>query len=129
MQRELVLTVNVIIGDTLSVSGHTRSVSMVAFTGTAEGRLFTGSVVGTGYDRQLFSKDGSCSLSARYILKGIDTDGCECSIFIENNSLSDGTVKPMIATDSKALAFLESCELVSEIEPHGNDVTIKIYKI
>ena len=61
------------------------------------------------------------------MLSGRDMTGDECKIFVENESRADGKIHPVIVTDSEALAFLETAELYSEIEPADGGVTVKIF--
>ena len=124
---ELILTIEVKCLDTVSVKGHTTDIVMIPFTGSASGKYFSGSVIGTGTDTQKTQKSGECILSARYMLSGRDMNGDECKIFVENESRADGKIHPVIVTDSEALAFLETAELYSEIEPADGGVTVKIF--
>ena len=125
---ELILTVDVKCLETVCVTGHTKDIVMIPFTGDATGKYFSGSVAGTGTDTQKISKSGECVLSARYMLVGKDMTGAQCKRFIENESRADGKVRPVIVTDSEALAFLETSVLYSEIEPAEGGVTVRIYK-
>lgn len=128
MDKEPILTVNVRCSEPVSVAGHTKTVVMIPFTGTAEGKLFSGSITGTGTDTQKISADGVCRLSARYMLKGRDFTGTPCTLFIENASDENGVLRPMIVTDSDALAEWETAKLRSGIESVEGRVTVRIYK-
>lgn len=123
---EKLLTIDVECKEALSVEGTSRSIVMVPFTGTAEGRDFSGKVIGEGVDTQTYTKDG-CRLSARYMLEGRDSSGAGCRIFIQNENAADGTLRPAIVTDSKLLAGWESAELFSVIAPADKGVTVRIY--
>ncbi len=124
---ELILTINVRCLEPMSVAGHTQNIVMVPFTGDASGDYFSGTVTGTGTDTQKTAKNGECTLSARYMLSGKDMSGADCKIFIENETRADGKLRPMIVTDSEALAFLETSEFYSEIEPSDGGVTVRIF--
>lgn len=128
MTDELILTVHVECMEAAAVSGHTKDIVMIPFTGTAEGPYFTGNIIGTGTDTQEITKDGRCRLSARYMLEGRDSAGKACRLFIENENREDGRLRPLIVTDSVVLAEWETSPLYAEIEPDGNNVTIRIYK-
>ena len=128
MEVELILTVFVKCRGSVSVSGHTKDIVMIPFTGTAEGPFFSGNIIGTGTDTQEITKDGRCRLSARYMIEGHDCAGKPCRLFIENENRDDGRLRPRIVTDSKALAEWETSLLCAEIEPDGDNVTINIYK-
>lgn len=125
---ELILTIDVRCLESVTVQGHTRTISMIPFTGTAKGDHFTGSVVGTGTDTQKISLSGECRLSARYMLEGTDMAGQRCRIFVENETRSDGVLRPTIVTDSEALASWETAALRSEIEPVPDGVIVRIYR-
>lgn len=140
--EELLLQIDVTCTEPQVVDGHTRKIVMVPFTGTTSGKYFTGKVIGTGVDTQTFPKDkngnfieGTCTLSARYILEGTDFTGTPCRIFIENNAGPNGWL-PQITTDSKALASWETATLRSSVEPAATPptapgqfgVTVKIFK-
>ena len=76
--------------------------------------------------------DGAATvLSARYILEGVDRDGKDCRIFIENNGSAaengDMHTTPMIITDSSALSYLETERLSGTIEPWEKGVIIHIF--
>jgi len=129
MDRELLLTINVRCLEPAEVHGHTRSVVMIPFTGTAEGGYFTGEVIGTGTDTQKISPGGECLLSARYMLEGTDSAGKRCRIFVENETRPDGTLCPTVVTDSAALADWEISELRSEISPRDNGVVVSIFRV
>lgn len=128
MNSELILEIEVNCLDAVSVKGHMKDICMIPFTGEARGRLFSGSVTGTGTDTQKISKSGECRLSARYMLEGRDASGVQCRIFIENETRDDGTLRPVIVTDSEMLADWESASLYSEVQPRDGGVTVKIYR-
>ena len=110
------LTIKVAIGEIFETHGSKVVARMINFTGEAECENFKGVILPGGVDTQK-EIDGACLLlSARYMLKGVDRDGQECCIFIENNGEAkipplDMITKPIVVTDSKALAYLEKAEL------------------
>ena len=126
--EERLMTINVVCGLPVSVSGSKRDITMIPFTGDAEGSLFSGSVVGSGIDTQTFEKDGTCRLSARYMLSGEDAEGRGCKIFVENNSAPDGSLSPSVVTDSPMLADWEGAPLTAHIEPTEKGVRVRIYR-
>ena len=79
-----------------------------------------------GVDTQI-TADGKFSLSARYMLEGIDRSGMECRMFIENNGTSIDNCKPKIYTDSKELSFLENADLTAYVECVEEGVVVRIY--
>lgn len=99
---------------------------MVGFGGRCCTESFKGAVVPCAYDCQL-TDDAGTRLSARYILRGVDSAGDSCSVFIENNAVADSPwSKPRVVTDSKALGYLNQADLVGRLDNNG-PFTIRIY--
>ncbi|MCR5581698.1 MAG: DUF3237 domain-containing protein [Pseudobutyrivibrio sp.] len=127
MHEELTITVE--LGEILDVKGFSGSARMINFTGYCRCDNFTGDIMPGGVDTQR-DLDGRFTLSARYMLKGVDRAGQECSIFIENNGegdISEGYTRPCILTDSEALKYLETASLKGTIEPWEKGVIIHIF--
>lgn len=104
------------------------NVFMIPFTGSSQGYYFNGEIVGTGCDTQKYGM-GSPVFSARYMLKGKDYTGKECSIFIENEGDALDKCTPTIITDSIALSQWQSYNLRSIVTPIGTGVIVDIYRI
>ena len=126
------LTIDVSISDPFTVRGHKARVTMLPFTGTADGDYFTGRTVGPGVDTQTFTvrDDGSeeARLSARYMLEGKDYTGKACRIFIDNSRHDSDGWHPVIVTDSEALAEWENTDLVASVDPIGGGVRVQIFR-
>lgn len=126
-----VLTINVRIKEALEVKGSTNGATMILFDGDCDCDNFKGKILPGGVDTQRIGKDGFVSLSARYIMEGIDRDGQPCRIFIENNGeiQSDGRIvtSPCILTDSDALKHLETAALTGTVEGAPDGVVIHIF--
>lgn len=100
---------------------------MLLFDGTCEGDYFNGSILNGGVDTQMIKKDGSGTLSARYMLKGMDCKGNPCQIFIENNAvLGESETLPKIITDSKELKWMETADLSGRIMDENGQLLILI---
>lgn len=131
MENE-VLTVNVHITGAETVKGSKAEACMILFDGTAEGSGFKGEILPGGVDTQNQVYNSRRYLSARYILKGLDKDGKETRIFVENNGFwaEDGSLetKPVILTDNPSLSFLESDDLYGTLEGQEGGVIIHIFK-
>ncbi len=127
-EKEAILVINVICNESYGVSGTHSDVVMIPFTGTADSDYFKGKIIGTGVDTQKIPKGKRAFLSARYMLEGKDYEGQECRIFIENQGDDMACCKPVIVTDSRALAELENIPLRAVVEPVEGGVTVKIYK-
>ncbi len=92
---ELIMTINVTTYDAQMLEGQYSRVVMIPFSAEATGKYFNGKTVANGIDTQITTK-GGFSLSARYMLEGIDSSGKKCRLFIENNGTSLENCKPKI---------------------------------
>lgn len=130
LYTKTVLTLSVTDKDLYSVDGNTCRVDMQYFDGEASGDYFNGSTSDEGTVVIKDYKEGNKQLCARYMLKGTDPDGKNCSIFIEDNAVADETgafiTKPTIITDSDALAWLETADLQGRITDVDGKKTIRI---
>ena len=123
---EPIVTINVTTYETQMLESNNARVVMIPFSGEATGKYFNGKTVADGVDTQITTAD-SFSLSARYMLEGIDRTGKKCRMFIENNGTSLDNCVPKIHTDSEELAFLENSVLTAKVECVENGVIVKIY--
>ena len=61
---------------------------------------------------------------ARYIVKGTDEAGNNCNIFIEDNGTKEDSGdlagKPIIITDSKEFAWIETADIMSRVTDNGD---------
>lgn len=126
--EQLLLTIDVKCLDGVTVEGHSQTVVLVPFTGKAKGDFFNGEIIGSAVDTQRYKKDGTNSLSARYMIEGFDFKGKKCKIFVENN-VSGESWKPSIVTDSEVLKDWESSNLRSTVEGVDGGVIVKIFKL
>ena len=127
-QKELLMEIAVALHGTAGFEGPHSKVTLLPFSARTEGKYFTGSTVMDGVDTQRTDAEGRFSLSARYMLRGKDYTGTDCSIFIENNGSSLDSCIPAILTDSEALSFLEQTPLRATVEPKEGGVTVRIYR-
>jgi hypothetical protein len=111
-------------------------VVMIPFGGTVKGELFNGRVLPGGVDTQVVNQNGVRHMSARYILEGVDKNGDQCRIYIDNNGWFVGEMSlpfktiPTFLTDSKTLApYLHSNRFRGEGHPRQGGVTIQFYEI
>lgn len=98
----------------------------VFFTGYCESRLFTGTIA-EGVDHQSYIGNKCVRLNAVYTFKGADADGNYCEFNVEN-TMRDGTFKPIIKTESESLKWLNDEELYAIVENGPGGPTIRIYK-
>ena len=85
-------------------------VTMIPFSGEAEGPLFSGKVMPGATDVQITDPAGVRHMCAQYMLEGTDYEGQPCHVFIENHGYFQRGCDPkpfeacpVIRTDSKAL--------------------------
>jgi len=122
METFLIITVRIV--KTVCVG----KVTAVYFNGEARGNFFNGEIEGLGCDVQTKLDDESISLSARYILSGVDSAQKKCRIYIENNADSrEEYTRPAIYTDSDELKKFELSPLRGKITPDGNSLKIQIF--
>lgn len=100
---------------------------MVLFGGSCSGSGFSGAILPGGVDTQTITPDGVFSLSARYMVAGCMADGTPARLFVENNSLPDGSTRPVILTDCDALRFLEEQPLRGMVDNADGKLTIRIF--
>lgn len=126
---EFLMSVEVRTQASYGVSSEEGTVNMIPFTGSSDGYYFKGEIAGAGCDTQMFGIEGRPAFSARYLLKGVDCRGRECSIFIENNGDSLDKCTPTIITDSAALSDWQTADLRTIVTPVGFGVIVDCYKI
>ncbi len=126
-----IFTLHVTITNSESVEGMSGKVTMLSFHGFTDTAWFRGETVSDSVDTQIHRNGENISLSARYILQGVDGDGQNCRVFIENNGWIDKTGKmqttPTVFTDSASLKWLEQAELYGEASHDDGHLTIHIY--
>lgn len=125
---EFMMTVNVYTQEAAGVSSDMGTINMIPFTGNVDSYYFTGEVVGTGCDTQKFGMEGYPAFSARYLLKGTDYRGKDCSIFIENTGDSLDLCTPKIITDSLGLSSWQTANLRAIVIP-GWPLTVNVFTI
>lgn len=126
--ENLLLTIDVICREPISVKGSETEVVMVPFSGTAHSEHFHGDIMENAVDTQKYSlKNDKCRLSAQYMLEGTDKNGQSCRIFIENEQLGDNCWKPSIVTDSEYLRSWEKLSLTATVDITETGVTVRIY--
>ena len=121
-----ILRLIVIITCFSGVSNGIDTVNMVSFGGRADGDYFNGEVMPGAVDTQRYTPAGG-TLSARYMLRGVDCEGDSCTIFVENNAVAGQSVtQPRIITDSRALSFLNTTRPEGRIITGDNKLEISI---
>lgn len=103
--------------------------NMVLFDGECVGDYFQGKVLNGGVDTQHYYAEGKGTLSARYMMEGVDKEGKPCKIFVQNEGVHEHgflPTTPRIYTDSEALRWLEDADLVGHLIFEGDKLIISI---
>ncbi|MCF0130496.1 MAG: alpha/beta hydrolase [Pseudobutyrivibrio sp.] len=125
-KKEL-LTIKVIITDNEVIEDTPgRHVNKIYFTGYCDSPMFKGAILPGACDTQI-TEEGVTRLRAVYTLFGKDSEGNTCTINIVN-SRQGQYFRPVITTDSKALAYLNDEACYGTLEHHDYGVTIRIWK-
>lgn len=123
-----ILKIHINITETHELISEDATVRMILFDGFCEGSYFNGKILSGGVDTQIIDKNKG-TLSARYMLKGFDSQNQPCGMFIENNgafSSGETLTHPKIYTDSKNLKWLESANLIGRILNENDKLVILI---
>ncbi len=100
----------------------------ILFDGEAKGALFNGKILPGGVDTQIIKEDGTGTLSARYMLEGVDLSGNECRVYIDNSGvLGSDSTKPLVYSDSKEFDVLKEKELKGKMVTDEEGFKIIIY--
>ena len=114
------------------------AVTMIPFTGKAESDLFTGEILPGACDVQIENPALSRNMCAKYMFKGVDCEGNECLLFVENNGYLAPVMRndpwlpacPRFLTDSPVLGdYLCRQQFRSEVQGRDWGVEIRIYDI
>lgn len=127
-----ILTIEVCIKHALEVKGKSAEVVMITFDGNCDSENFKGKILPGGVDTQKEFYPEKRTLSARYMLEGVDKVGKLCHIFIENNGVANenGMVEktvPKIITDSECLSWMENAHLSGTITSWEKGVIIHVF--
>ena len=124
----LALTLDIAVNGVYEVTSGDRVARMILFGGHGAGEGFEGDILPGGVDIQRQEADGG-TLSARYMLEGVDRDGARCRLFIQNEcALGAPITRPTLLTDSPALKRLETVPLYGRIDDSDGKLVIRIYE-
>lgn len=128
----LLFSVNVIVEEVRELKSGKGQINMILFSGFVDAPIFKGKILSGACDTQKYLKGERGELSARYMLDGLDAEGTQTRLFIENNAYQtdDGSWKttPRIFTDNEKLDWLENVKLSGQIEGTDNGVIIHFYE-
>ena len=125
-----ILTININVTEVVELGGEAASVRMILFEGECNcPDVFVGKVLNGGVDTQI-TKNGMTTLSARYMLEGVDCKGMPCRIFIENNgeAVVDGkllTMPRIITSGSENIKWLEETVKQGEVVNDNGQLIIR----
>ena len=124
--RDEILAIRVIITRSESVVEENIRKSDIYFTGYCDNQYFQGCIIPEGCDKQEYVDEVQTKIRAEYILVGVDCDGEKCFIHIVNQWGGDEW-RPIIKTDSKALAWLNEADLTAVLESGRGGLTVRVY--
>ena len=112
MARKAILDIKIEAnGPAVQMKGGNAEIDMIPFRGSVNSEIFRGIVEPCGVDTQVVNAAHVRHMSARYMLTGVDADGRDCHIYVENNGWFDDLHKsmpfhtvPTFYTDSPRLA-------------------------
>ena len=93
MDETPALEIHIKIKDAVSIQGDRSAVSIVSFSGEASSSSFKGKVLSGAADTQIKRADGAKTLSARYILEGVDSRAAASIAMNGSDKFSSKTVK------------------------------------
>lgn len=115
-----------------TVEGSTCTVDMQYFTGRAEGDVISGDILSGASDVKKTYKDGKIEHCQRYYIKGQDSAGKDCQIFIQDLSTEDDgktiITKPVIFTNSEDLKWIEEADIEGKITINDDGTRTAVYK-
>ena len=114
------------------------AVTMIPFRATVESELFSGETLPGAVDVQIENPGMSRQMCAKYMFKGVDCEGNECHLFVENNGYLAEVMRndpyfnayPTFMTDSPVLGeYLSQQRFRSEVAGAEWGVEIRIYDV
>lgn len=121
-----VLSVDVILTGLDREERGEETVLTIPFGGVAQTPFFSGMVQPGAADVQRWRGSQAVRLCADYVLKGTDYTGAPCRIHIVNEDTGGGW-HPTVATDSKALDFLNGAVCTASLEPRRTGPVVRIF--
>lgn len=125
-EREEILTIRVIITRCESMEIGKVKKNNIYFTGYCDNKYFRGAIVPEGCDKQEYIEGKNPNIRAEYTLLGNDCNGENCSIHVVNQWDKDEW-RPVITTQSPALAWLNDVDLTAVLEFGKGELTVRVF--
>ena len=126
-EMKKVLSLRIRLQESYEIASEHVKIVQILFTGTAGGDYFHGQILPGAVDTQRISPDGNGELNARYTLRGEDSQGNQCFVYIDNRAeLGSDVTCPIIVTDSPALKWLMDEKLCGKMYFDGDILIIDI---
>lgn len=105
------------------------TIRQLLFKGYCDSNCFCGKIMPGGVDTQMIMKDGTGTLSARYMMEGVDMKNTPCSMYIENFAIvGEQWTTPKVLTDSENLKWMEQAALKGKIANEEEKLVIYIFE-
>lgn len=124
--REEILTIQVFITRCEERGAGEQWKNDVYFTGYCDTKYFKGVITPEGCDAQEYCAETGVKMRAEYTLTGLDPRGESCSVHVVNQRA--GTEwKPIVQTDSRALAWMNHADLTAVLEGGDKELKVRIF--
>lgn len=124
--REEILSIQVLITRCEERGAGENWKNDVYFTGYCDTKYFRGTIMSEGCDAQTYSAETGVRMRAEYTLKGLDACGESCEVHIVNRQVG-AEWKPVVQTNSKALAWLNQADLTAVLEGGSGGPKVRIF--
>ncbi len=124
--KEELMAIRIIITRTETEEAGEQKKVNIYFTGYSESKIFKGTIIPEGVDRQTYRNGQRVDIRAEYTLEGLDEAGERCRLQIVNK-WGTRDWHPVIATDSKRLSWLNDADLTAVLEGSSIGPTVRIF--
>lgn len=124
--REEILTIQVFITHCNERGAGEQWKNDIYFTGYCDTKYFRGAITPEGCDAQEYCAETGVKMRAEYTLIGLDASGESCSVHIVNQR-AGAKWKPVVQTDSRALAWLNHADLTAVLESGDKELKVRIF--
>lgn len=125
--KQEVLTIHVVVTNACTLEQTDEYVKYgVYFGGWCDTENLRGTILPGAVDVQTKAGSGPVSLRAEYTIEGLDRDGKLCHVHIVNQK-QGRFYRPVIDTDSQALAWMNGHDFVAALEFCDGGLTVRIF--